>query len=81
MSWLSLIQGLLPVAVTIAQQIHGAKTGPQKLAAATSIAQTAISLAVAAGTMHAREVPTTEAVMQQVNDTVTRMKATGELPH
>lgn len=81
MNWLALIQGLIPVAITIAQQIHGAKTGPQKLSTATSIIQAALSLAAAAGAVPARELPSTVVLTRQVNDAVASMKRTGELPH
>ena len=43
MNWLDLVQGLIPVAVGIAQQIHGAKTGPQKLSTAASLVQTGLA--------------------------------------
>ncbi len=80
MNWLALIQGLIPVAVGIAEQIHGAKTGPQKLATVTSIAQEALGIAAAVGAIPAAALPTTATLIQQINSTVASMNTSGQLP-
>ncbi len=81
MNWLALIQNLVPVAITIAQQVHGARTGPQKLTTAATIIQTALGLAVAAGTLPITDVPPADLLHAHISNVVSSMKASGELPN
>ncbi len=81
MNWLALIQNLVPVAITIAQQVHGAKSGPQKLTAAATIIQTALGIAVAAGALPITDVPPADLVHAHISNVVAQMKASGELPN
>lgn len=71
MNWLKLIQALVPVAVSVAESIHPlGGSGKAKLAAATTLVQTGLGMAAAAGAIPAdvaiQVAPIVDAINQHV---------------
>ena len=70
----------LPGIIQSVESLFGAGNGPQKLAAATSLAQAGVNAAVAAGALPAAAAPAAKDITAAVQSTVTQMQSAGQLP-
>jgi hypothetical protein len=80
--WESLLNGLLPGILTFIEGLFpntGAKTGTTKLAAATTISKSVLSVAHKAGVVTSSEASDTSAIQSVINSTVAAQKAKGAL--
>lgn len=73
------LMGLIPSLIQFAENIHGPKTGQQKLTTVLTLAQNAILVASQCGVIHPTVATNIVALTETVNKTVNDMKASGAL--
>lgn len=70
---------LLPSLIQFAESIHGAKSGRQKLATVTALAQNAILTASAAGILDATMATNTASIVDSIEHALAGMKSSDSL--